>query len=98
MYGTGYAPAPGATLSRSVPGTLKPKTTLVVTVRDTGCGMDAWVQKLEASRDQCLEDLGGGDRALEQYTTFLVYLRWATYLYKTGRSRCYICVWQKKAS
>jgi len=58
--------------------------------------IEQWVQRMEARRDDCVRALPADTSAYEKYATFLIYLKWATYLYKTGRSRCYVCTWKKK--
>jgi len=49
-----------------------------------------WVANMEKHKDT-LRGLVGD----EKYKIFELYLKWAQFSYKSGRSRCYICVWEK---
>ena len=52
-----------------------------------------WVKRLELKETECVQAL---DNNREKYMSFLLYLKWAEFLYIRGRSRCYTCVWKKK--
>ena len=55
-----------------------------------------WIANLEMQKNICLAALPVPSEASERYNDFVFYLKWAEFLYKTGRSRCYTCVWTKK--
>ena len=56
-----------------------------------------WVRQLEANEEACVDSLRSrhGDGADEKYRSFVLYLKWAEFLYGWGRSRCYTCLWDK---
>ena len=51
-----------------------------------------WNEKLARNKFECIKCL---DNSMEKYRSFTLYLKWAEYVYKTGKSRCYTCVWEK---
>jgi cyclopropane-fatty-acyl-phospholipid synthase len=51
-----------------------------------------WNKRLNHNQERCVELLGGNR---EKYRSFALYLKWAEFLYRTGRSRCYTCMWRK---
>ena len=54
--------------------------------------INKWNDNLYKNKDKCIELLGGN---IEKYKSFVLYLKWAEFVYKCGRSRCYTCVWEK---
>jgi cyclopropane fatty-acyl-phospholipid synthase-like methyltransferase len=51
-----------------------------------------WNIRLLKNKEKCIELLDGN---IEKYKSFELYLKWAEFLYKCGRSRCYTCIWEK---
>jgi cyclopropane-fatty-acyl-phospholipid synthase len=55
-----------------------------------------WVRQLESQEAECVDSLRSrhGEGADEKYRSFVLYLKWAEFLYGWGRSRCYTCLWE----
>ena len=51
-----------------------------------------WNNKFKQTKESCLQILKGNQ---EKLLSFELYLKWADFLYNSGRSRCYSCVWKK---
>jgi stearoyl-CoA desaturase (delta-9 desaturase) len=48
-----------------------------------------WVERLESNAEKGINIVGN-----ERYRVFLLYLKWAEWVYKSGRSKCYTCIWE----
>ena len=49
-----------------------------------------WVANMERNKDELCALVTD-----EKYRIFELYLKWAQFVYKSGRIKCYICVWEK---